>query len=332
MTNKAISQLTELETSQDEDILAVVDVDEADVNIRTKKQTKENLLKEVKEELTNKSDWDTAYDWGNHADAGYLKEDSYLNFTESDHRIKVPYNSAFQLNDSDFEIEFEVKMTERDDGGVNVSYSFFSKIDDDFGDVGIGMFYFANSEKLVVDLVQDGGSEYESVEIEYPKENLLDDAWHTLKVVRVGNNYNIFVDGVDLGGDTFEGFNFNDEYDLIIGNDHFLTSDVHGGMRNFKITKAGSVVGEWKMNDGDGDTVADTYGNNGTLLPDYPTDSPVWLTTSIDTKSDKSAVPGTVIHGATAGTARPTGFANIIWIGSVEPTNAENNDIWYNVE
>ena len=43
----------------------------------------------------------------------------------------------------------------------------------------------------------------------------------------------------------------------------------------------------------------------------------------------KSTVAGVVIHGATAGTARPTGFAMVIWIGSVEPTNAENNDIWH---
>lgn len=36
-----------------------------------------------------------------------------------------------------------------------------------------------------------------------------------------------------------------------------------------------------------------------------------------------------VVHGATAGTARPTKTDGIVlWIGSVEPTNAENNDLW----
>jgi hypothetical protein len=39
-------------------------------------------------------------------------------------------------------------------------------------------------------------------------------------------------------------------------------------------------------------------------------------------------ISGTVLHGATAATARPTGYANITWIGSVEPDNAENNDVW----
>ena len=37
---------------------------------------------------------------------------------------------------------------------------------------------------------------------------------------------------------------------------------------------------------------------------------------------------GTVVHAATASTARPTGFACVTWIGSVQPTNALTNDIW----
>jgi hypothetical protein len=44
----------------------------------------------------------------------------------------------------------------------------------------------------------------------------------------------------------------------------------------------------------------------------------------------KAGAMGVVIHGATAGTARPSGFASITWIGSVEPTNATNNDVWIN--
>jgi hypothetical protein len=36
-----------------------------------------------------------------------------------------------------------------------------------------------------------------------------------------------------------------------------------------------------------------------------------------------------VTHGATADTARPAGAAAVYWIGSVEPTNAVNGDIWY---
>ena len=41
-----------------------------------------------------------------------------------------------------------------------------------------------------------------------------------------------------------------------------------------------------------------------------------------------SGLTGVVKHGATASTARPTGYTNITWIGSIEPTNAENDDVW----
>ena len=44
----------------------------------------------------------------------------------------------------------------------------------------------------------------------------------------------------------------------------------------------------------------------------------------------KAGAKGSVNHGATAGTARPTGFASIEWIGSVEPTAMENGDTWIN--
>lgn len=37
---------------------------------------------------------------------------------------------------------------------------------------------------------------------------------------------------------------------------------------------------------------------------------------------------GFVNHGATAGTARPTGYASIEWFGTVEPTNWVDGDTW----
>ena len=40
------------------------------------------------------------------------------------------------------------------------------------------------------------------------------------------------------------------------------------------------------------------------------------------------ALKGFINHGATAGTARPTGFTSVEWVGSVEPTNAVNGDTW----
>lgn len=38
--------------------------------------------------------------------------------------------------------------------------------------------------------------------------------------------------------------------------------------------------------------------------------------------------PNVVVHGATAGTARPAGATFVHWIGSVQPTNATGNDEW----
>lgn len=37
---------------------------------------------------------------------------------------------------------------------------------------------------------------------------------------------------------------------------------------------------------------------------------------------------GVVEHGAVASTARPTGWHRVNWIGTVEPTNAVNGDVW----
>lgn len=44
-----------------------------------------------------------------------------------------------------------------------------------------------------------------------------------------------------------------------------------------------------------------------------------------EAKEDAEGV-GVIVHGAKAGAARPDDFANYIWIGSVDPENAENDD------
>lgn len=44
--------------------------------------------------------------------------------------------------------------------------------------------------------------------------------------------------------------------------------------------------------------------------------------------TDKTSIKAVVNHGAVAGTARPTGFGSVEWIGSVEPTNAVDGDTW----
>lgn len=48
-----------------------------------------------------------------------------------------------------------------------------------------------------------------------------------------------------------------------------------------------------------------------------------------DAAVPKASGIGVVEHGATAGTARPSGYAAVHWYGTVEPTNAANNDLWF---
>lgn len=43
-----------------------------------------------------------------------------------------------------------------------------------------------------------------------------------------------------------------------------------------------------------------------------------------------SPVAVIVVHGSTAGTARPTGVTVVIWIGSVTPSNAIDGDVLFN--
>ena len=45
----------------------------------------------------------------------------------------------------------------------------------------------------------------------------------------------------------------------------------------------------------------------------------------------KDNIKGFINHGGTAGTARPSGFDSVEWLGTVEPSNATNDDTWIDV-
>lgn len=86
-------------------------------------------------------------------------------------------------------------------------------------------------------------------------------------------------------------------------------------------------------------TPIDMESNAITNLPTTPASandaaSKSYVDTEVSGKVDNSTISasgkGVVVHGATASTARPTGYASIEWIGSVEPTNATNDDTWIN--
>jgi hypothetical protein len=64
----------------------------------------------------------------------------------------------------------------------------------------------------------------------------------------------------------------------------------------------------------------------GTVIPGFVTDTDGRLSVSDPIVAETGM--GVVVHGSTAGTARPTTFAVITWIGTVEPSNMAVNDIW----
>jgi hypothetical protein len=61
-------------------------------------------------------------------------------------------------------------------------------------------------------------------------------------------------------------------------------------------------------------------------------DDPNFATTTATALASKVAIASGLVvvnHGATAGTARPAGAAVVYWIGSVVPTNAIDEDLFF---
>lgn len=61
------------------------------------------------------------------------------------------------------------------------------------------------------------------------------------------------------------------------------------------------------------------------------------ITTSLATKASQtdlstvqSGAMGVVLHGTDPNVARPTGYGAIHWIGTVEPVNSAESDLWTN--
>lgn len=66
----------------------------------------------------------------------------------------------------------------------------------------------------------------------------------------------------------------------------------------------------------------------GMFLPNYSGLKTGLKKTESEVYAKQSEVARFVLHGGTAGTTRPSGFATVVWLGSVEPTNATNGDVW----
>lgn len=91
-----------------------------------------------------------------------------------------------------------------------------------------------------------------------------------------------------------------------------------------------SAFGASLINDADASTARATLelGDAATAdVGDFATGAQGDTADAVDTALGANG-KGVVQHGATAGTARPTAFAFIEWVGSVEPTNAIDGDTW----
>ncbi len=79
-----------------------------------------------------------------------------------------------------------------------------------------------------------------------------------------------------------------------------------------------------------------TFDTDGTLAANSATRIPAQsaVKTYADLRTTEvtraASGKGYVNHGATAGTSRPSGWASIEWLGSVEPSNAIDGDTWVN--
>jgi len=94
---------------------------------------------------------------------------------------------------------------------------------------------------------------------------------------------------------------------------------------NITVVEAPTNV-EIQSSDGSNDTIAAADETNAGVMTTTMYDEHVVNNAKVT--YSKTNVKGHVAHGATAGTSRPTGFTSVEWVGSVEPTNAENGDTW----
>ncbi len=76
------------------------------------------------------------------------------------------------------------------------------------------------------------------------------------------------------------------------------------------------------------DTSITATGVNSTHVAGDGSDHADVATNTSKVSYTKTNVKATINHGGTSGTSRPSGFDSVEWIGTVEPTNAANDDTW----
>lgn len=133
-------------------------------------------------------------------------------------------------------------------------------------------------------------------------------------------------------------------------NDRVLMKDQTTGSQNgiFRVSTVGTGAnGVWqRASDADttydllaGDTVSVVEGtvNAGTIWM-VTTPGPITINTTSITFVNKtggtsgSNTMGVAVHGTNSSYARPTGYAQVLWIGTVVPNNADANDVFYDTD
>lgn len=110
-----------------------------------------------------------------------------------------------------------------------------------------------------------------------------------------------------------------------------LSGDVTGsGTTSITTTIGTGAVTNAKLVNMSADTIKGRLSSTGT--PQDLSVAQVNTLLGVDDKAESANAMGVVVHGATAGTARPTGYNVITWIGSVEPTNATDDDTWIDTD
>lgn len=124
-----------------------------------------------------------------------------------------------------------------------------------------------------------------------------------------------------------------------------LTGTINGSNALFTVSQSVYATGTLKvwlngqlMTQGSAEDFVETTPGSGTFTFNTAPETGSLITveyqkvvtnsSSVVTTADYQDAVVRVVHGATAGTTRPTGATYVEWVGSVEPTNATNNDTW----
>ncbi len=117
--------------------------------------------------------------------------------------------------------------------------------------------------------------------------------------------------------------------------DKVETMDTAIGLNTSKVTNvstdlsAGTLTAttiDVNSSDGTNATLVEADTTNAGILGSDKWDEIVANTSKVS--FSKTAIKGVINHGGTAGTARPSNFDSVEWLGTVEPSNAANDDTW----